>query len=63
MNLVVNIELGNAAMVTPEEVAVAIARSLRKSSPVWDDGALAEGDAGVISDINGNTVGNWVVQP
>lgn len=47
------IDLGNAAMGTPEDVADAL-RSIASD--------VADGDeSGIIRDLNGNTVGRWTV--
>jgi hypothetical protein len=45
------VELGNAAMSTPEDVADA----LREVADALEAGA----SSGIVRDVNGNTVGRW----
>ena len=60
MKFVLEIELGNEGMQSGEQVAGAIRRVATKIDSPFDNWEM-EGDQGIIRDINGNTVGKWVV--
>jgi hypothetical protein len=51
-----SIELGNAAMQTPDQVAVALREVADK---LTDRGDFAFPEGGKLRDYNGNTVGEW----
>lgn len=51
------IELGNAAMETPEDVADA----LRRAADVIEGASVEVGEEAAIRDLNGNAVGRWKV--
>jgi hypothetical protein len=53
------IELGNAAMQTPDQVADALRRVAAKLS---DRGDFDGDESGTFRDYNGNTVGKWSVK-
>jgi len=63
----VELDLGNDAMQTVDEVSVALQRALDAflSDHVTSRGVaahLVEGDGGVLRDVNGNRVGVWGVE-
>lgn len=60
MKFVLDIELGNAAMMTKHDIARALNETARKL-PQSVLGAVVVGDYGKIMDLNGNTVGKWEV--
>lgn len=59
MKFTLTIELGNAAMQTPADVAAALVGVAYKqlAGTLWTDA-----DSGPIRDKNGNTVGRWEVE-
>jgi len=59
MKFKVEIKLGNAAMLTGEDVAQALAEVADKLHQSYDD--LRIGDGRLIFDYNGNDVGSWEV--
>ena len=62
MRLVIDIDLGNAAMRSASDAANAMHRSLlQQASDLFSP--LETGEYGTISDRNGNTVGTWEVRP
>lgn len=59
--IIIEIELGNDAMQTAEDVADAVTRSLIRQS-ASPHGPLNQHEVGTLRDLNGNTVGKWEVQ-
>lgn len=61
-NFKLDIQLGNEAMTSGEDIA----RALRSVAEKLEDyGAISFGESGPVSrimDLNGNTVGNWVIR-
>ena len=61
MRLVLEINLGNAAMQTGRDVADALGQVVHR---VEDNLLpLRSGDGGTIHDANGNATGTWTVEP
>lgn len=60
MKLIVEIELGNAAMQDGSHVCSAVGQSIMGQRAAFDP--LQEGDGAPILDVNGNTVGAWRVE-
>jgi hypothetical protein len=58
MKFKLEINLDNDAMQTPQDIQEAIARC---AWPTLDADDLAV-DSGIITNLNGNTVGNWYVE-
>ena len=59
MKIAIEIELGNEAMQSTNDVLTALIQSLNKHDR--DGGELELGDAAYLRDRNGNTVGRWDV--
>lgn len=59
MRFTLEIELGNDAMQSGENVAECINRVADKLWPI--NGTLIGGECGFARDLNGNTVGSWEV--
>lgn len=64
MEFTLSIRLGNAAMQTPADIALALRETADKiADPMLRDTyAEATPYAGRIRDVNGNTVGEWEVR-
>lgn len=58
MKFSLKITLGNAAMLTPEDIALALRKVAGNVQGCLD---LEVGDHDSIRDLNGNTVGEWKV--
>lgn len=58
MKFKMEIELGNAAMLTPADVSEALREAAKKLDGV-EPALIGGGLTGAIRDINGNTVGTW----
>lgn len=59
MKIVIEIELGNEAMQTMNDVRDALEESLLGRKGNFS--ALRRGEESIITDLNGNTVGRWEV--
>ena len=57
-NFTLSIDLGNAAMQTPDQIADALRKVAEK---LTDRGDFSGPEDGTIRDYNGNTVGQWNV--
>lgn len=55
MRIIIEVEMGNSAMETTEDVVTAIKRSSLNISCMTP----VVGDSGVFKDVNGNKVGTW----
>lgn len=58
MKIIIAIELGNEAMRTSSDVVDAVERAFQGLDPHVP---LEEGDSIWVKDLNGNTVGDWIV--
>jgi len=61
LELIIHVVLGNDAMNTASEAADAISRAILTQHPDAFR-ALEPADAGVVLDVNGNSVGRWLVE-
>jgi hypothetical protein len=60
MKFVLEIELGNDAMQTVDDVVIAMKGTLRNKNGASE---LQVGEYGTIKDLGGSTVGKWEVSP
>ena len=61
MKITIEIELGNDAMQTREDVFAALDQEFGGATPGEYDATLRIGHSGGIMDLNGNNVGKWEV--
>lgn len=59
MRFTLEIEFGNEAMQTPDDVAGALEQTASRLMGI--EGITSADDAGLVFDLNGNTVGQWSV--
>lgn len=62
MKFSLEIELGNAAMQTGDDVAEALRKVAQKLADAYDGTNLPDWESGTIKDANGNAVGIWATE-
>ena len=62
MKFSLDIELGNAAMQTGDDVAEALRKVAQKLADTYDGTTLPNWEFGTIKDANGNAVGVWTTE-
>lgn len=60
MKVVIEVDLGNEAMQSPLNVIHAVENALHKQTDLHEP--MQAGQGGPLRDVNGNTVGKWVVE-